>query len=73
MEKHVNRHNKRLDYLFTAIIVAALIAVYLLTGRRERKADAAEAEVSQTAVQPTDTPYGRPAGALNEDLTFYTI
>ncbi len=73
MEKHVNRHNKRLDYLFTAIIVAALIVVYLLTGRRERKADAAEAEVLPTAVQPTATPFGRPAGALIDDLSFYSI
>lgn len=73
MEKHPNQHNKRLDYLFAAVIVAALIAVYLLAGRREREADAAGAVASPVAVQPTATPFGRTASALIDDLSLRSM
>ena len=68
MEQTANRHNLIGSYVFTALVVAALVAVYLLTGQRDRQA----AEAALTPLPPaTPTPFGRPAHALLEDLLLY--
>ena len=70
MEQTANRHNLIGSYVFTALVVAALVAVYLLTGQRDRQA----AEAALTPLPPaTPTPFGRPAHALLEDLLLYGV
>ena len=70
MEQSANRHNLIGSYVFTALVVAALVAVYLLTGQRDRQT----AEAALTPLPPaTPTPFGRPAHALLEDLLLYGV
>lgn len=54
-----------LNYVFTGIVVIALIAVYLLTGQRGPRSETA---ALTPAPAPTATPFGRPVHTLAEEL-----
>lgn len=71
MEPRAKQRPAILNYLFSLVIVAALIVIYLLTGQRPALTDAA-ATAPPTAL-PTATPFGRPAYALTADLALYGI
>lgn len=71
MEKHSRKQSAIFNYLFTALIVVALVVVYLLTGQRDSAS--AGAPLFTPAASPTATPFGRSAYALVEDLKLHGI
>lgn len=70
MEPRAKQQHAILNYLFSLVIVAALIVIYLLTGHRPAST---AADTPWPAASPTATPFGRPAYALAADLALYGI
>ena len=70
MDQRASKQHAILNYLFSAIVVVALIVIYLLTGQRTASTDA---EALTPAASPTATPFGRPPYALAADLALYAI
>lgn len=70
MEPRAKQQHAILNYLFSVVIVAALIVIYLLTGQRSTPTST---DAILPTASPSATPFGRPAYALVADLALYGV
>lgn len=70
MDTPSGKRSNLLNYLFTTLIVVALVVIYLLTGQRQTAPAGGE---DATAPSPSSTSFGRPAYAFVEDLSLYGV